>query len=129
MNEYSSVKSTVENARILAEVSMLAQIVSDQYDHCQFEYTDDGYVVMDGNRYSVDDFLKIPGQIMWFFDMVPDQTMIAMNDLYNRRNELDGMDFVQYQFEFMKSMHEVLSKQFGRELDCKTEVWNEDIPF
>lgn len=103
--------NTVENARIIAETHMMAQRVDRSPYVCMFEYDKNGQVWMDGVPYSVSDFLMLPGSIVgWFFDMVPTETMLVMNRIYEAQmlDESFDSDPSKFDFQFIVLMRRIL---------------------
>lgn len=74
---YADKDTRIEMARVIAETHMLAQIVSKQYDYCQFQYTHDATVICDGNEMSVENLLN-HSVIAWFIQFVPNESVLAL---------------------------------------------------
>jgi len=114
-----------DDARIIAEAHMLAQIVTHQYDYCQFYWVPDGRVLCETVVHSIEDFIESP-VVGWFMVISPKFVVkaIALIDEDIDGGKLFDFDMVEFNMIFIRKIHELLLAEFKKqnpsdEVDCK----------
>ena len=104
----------IEAARIIAETHMLAQVVSKQYDYCQFQYTNDATIVCDGREMCIEEALRY-SIIAWFIEIVPNESLLAVAAIAatftTNVDSPSGAEEINY--SFITRLHEMLMYQFN----------------
>ncbi len=116
-----------DDARIIAEAHILAQIVTRQYDYCPFYYTPDGKVLCEDTSHTIEEFIESP-VIGWFMGISPKFVVkaIALIDEDIDSDKLFDFDMVEFNMIFIRKIHELLLAEYlkmypGDSINCEVD--------
>ncbi len=117
----------VEFACLIAESHMLAQIVTKQYDYCEFQWTKDGSVICDGHEDHIDEYLN-HNLIGWFMKFVPFEVVHAITTIAVNFKD-DPMEPEEFPKAFIFVLHRILKTQHnGSVPNCFCEDPDSEVP-